>query len=62
MVNYVIILPLKLLDPRGSIQGIAEVKGLPGDPVIKNPPENAGDVGLIAGSGRSPGGGHANTL
>ena len=31
--------------------------------VIKNPPANAGDirdVGLIPGSGRSPGGGHGN--
>ena len=33
--------------------------------VLKNPPANAGDtkdVGLIPGSGRSPGGGHGNTL
>ena len=33
--------------------------------VIKNPPANAGekrDVGLIPGSGRSPGGGHDNPL
>ena len=31
--------------------------------MIKNPPANAGDirdVGLIPGSGRSPGGGHGN--
>jgi len=30
--------------------------------VVKNPPANAGDIrdkGLILGSGRSPGGGHA---
>ena len=27
----------------------------PGDSVIKNPLANAGDVGLILGSGRSPG-------
>ena len=26
----------------------------------KNPPANAGDTGLICGSGRSPGGGHGN--
>ena len=34
-------------------------------PVIKNPPANAGDVrnvGLIPRSGRSPGGGHGNSL
>ena len=33
--------------------------------VVKNLPANAGDVtdvGLIPGSGRSPGGGHSNTL
>ena len=28
----------------------------------KNPPANAGNMGLIPGSGRSPGGGHGNTL
>ena len=33
--------------------------------MVKNPPASAGDVrgaGLISGSGRSPGGGHGNTL
>ena len=33
--------------------------------VVKNLPANAGDVreeGLIPGLGRSPGGGHGNTL
>ena len=33
--------------------------------VLKNPPASAGDmreVGLIPGSGRSPGGGHGNPL
>ena len=33
--------------------------------VVKNPPASAGDtinVDLISGSGRSPGGGHGNTL
>ena len=33
--------------------------------VVKNSPTNAGDirdVGLISGSGRSPGGGHGNPL
>ena len=33
--------------------------------MIKNPPANAGDIrdmGLIPGSGRSPGGGHGNPL
>ena len=36
--------------------------GFPGGSVIKNLPANAGDVGLIPGSGRPPGGGHANPL
>ena len=30
--------------------------------VVKNPPANAGDSGLIPWSGRSPGGGHGNLL
>ena len=30
--------------------------------MIKNPPANAGDVGLIPGSGGSPGEGNGNTL
>ena len=30
--------------------------------VVKNPPANAGDMGLIPGSGRSPGGGNGNSL
>ena len=34
----------------------------PGGLVVKNPPANAGDTGLIPGLGRSPGGGHGNPL
>ena len=34
----------------------------PGDSVVKNPPANAGDMGLIPGLGRSPGGGQGNPL
>ena len=30
--------------------------------VVKNPPANAEDMGLIPGSGRSPEGGHGNPL
>ena len=30
--------------------------------MVKNPPANAGDVGLIPGSGRSPGEGNDNPL
>ena len=40
------------------------MKGFPGDSVVENPPANAGDTGdgSIAGSGRSPGGGHGYPL
>ena len=30
--------------------------------MVKNPPANAGDMGLIPGSGRSPGEGNGNPL
>ena len=34
----------------------------PGGSVAKNPPANAGDIGLIPGLGRSPGEGKGNLL
>ena len=40
-------------------------EGFPGDAVVKNPPANAEDVGVIGsipGSGRSPGVGNGNLL
>ena len=36
--------------------------GFPGGSAVKNPLAKAGDVGLIPGSGRSPGEGHGNPL
>ena len=36
------------------------ISGFPGGLVVKNLPTNAGDVGLIPGSGRSPGEGSDN--
>ena len=36
--------------------------GFPGGSVVKNPPTNAGGVGWIPGSGRSPGEGNGNPL
>ena len=36
--------------------------GFPAGSVVKNPPANGRDVGLIPGSGRSPGGGNGNPL
>ena len=37
-------------------------RGFPDSSEIKNPPTNAGDTGLIPGSGRSPGEGNGNPL
>ena len=37
-------------------------RGFPGGSVVKNSPANAGDLGLIPGSGRSPGEGNSNPL
>ena len=36
--------------------------GFPGGSVVKNPPANAGDTGLIRQLGRSPGEGNGNPL
>ena len=36
--------------------------GFPGGSVVNNLPANAGDMGSIPGSGRSPGGGNGNPL
>ena len=34
----------------------------PGGSVVKNPPDNAEDMGSVSGSGRSPGEGNGNPL
>ena len=47
----------------GKVTCVGQVSkniGLPGDAVVKNPPANAGDVGLIPGSGIFPGVGNGN--
>ena len=36
--------------------------GFPGGSVVKNPPANAGDMGLIPGWEKSPGEGNGNPL
>ena len=36
--------------------------GFPGGSVVKNPPDNAGDMGSISGLGRSPGEGKSYPL
>ena len=48
---------LKPLSSSSSSRG-----GFPGDSVVKNLPANAGEVGLIPGTGISLGGGHGNPL
>ena len=40
----------------------AQFLGFPGGAVVKNPSAYSGDIGLIPGSGRSPGGGTGNPL
>ena len=42
--------------------GLYKIRASQVAPVVRNPPANAGDVGSISGLGRSPGGGHGNTL
>ena len=36
--------------------------GFPGSTLVKNPPANAGDTGLMSRLGGSPGGGNGNSL
>ena len=45
-----------------SKQNLLLFSGFPGGSGVKNPSANAGDVGLIPGSGRSPGEGNGNPL
>ena len=46
----------------GEIYKVTYLYAFPGGAVVKNPPANAGDVGLIPGLGKSPGGGNGNPL
>ena len=49
------------LCPTVSISTLTDIISFPGAAMVKNPPANAGDtgdMGLIPGSGRSPGGGN----
>ena len=48
-----------------NMEIVIDLGGFPGGAAVKNPPANTGavrDVGLIPGSGRSPGGGNGNPL
>jgi len=54
-----------LVQPICRWDRLPDPMGFPGGSVIKNFPANAGDtrhLGLILGSGRSPGGGNGNPL
>ena len=46
----------------GLVVASQDLKGFPGGSVVKNPPANAGDMGSIPESGRSPGAGNGNPL
>ena len=46
----------------GLVVASQDLKGFPGGSVVKNPPANAGDMGSIPGSGRSPGARNGNPL
>ena len=41
---------------------LLRIKGFPDGSVVKSLPANAGDVSSIPGLGKSPGGGHGNSL
>ena len=43
-------------------EGVPVKRGFPGGSVVKNLPVNAGDSGLVPGSGRSSGGGNGSPL
>ena len=45
-----------------SLTGTYRAGIFPGGSVVKNLPANAGNAGLIPGSGRYPGGGYSNVL
>ena len=62
--EFVLLIPLPLDCPYPSSFSplVTASLGFPGGSVIKNPPANAGGVGLISGLVRFPGGGNGNPL
>ena len=50
------------LDQGDGFISLSLYLGFLGGSEVKNPPANAGDVGVIPVSGRSPGGGNGNPL
>ena len=56
---------LRLHTPNAGGLGSTSGQGFPGGSMVKNPPANAGDagdMGSIPGSGRSPEGGNGDSL
>ena len=53
--------PFNLLSG-GLLVAISSPRGFPGGSLVKNSPANAGDAGLIPGSGRFPGKRNGNPL
>ena len=47
---------------KGNLSISHKLRGFPDGSVVKNQPADAGDIGLIPGSGRSSGGGNGNPL
>ena len=52
----------KQADPAVPSKSLLSVQGFPGGSDGEESAHNAGDLGLIPGLGRSPGGGHGNLL
>ena len=46
----------------GKKSNVTNDRGFPGGSAVKNPPANAGDMGLIPGLGRFPGEGNGNPV
>ena len=60
--SYLLSTPSDLRN-RGSFSIlVSAIEHFPGGSVVKNPPANTGDVGSVAGLGKSPGEGNGNPL
>ena len=64
MVHYLLVIRFQLGTPSSPLKWRTpqRPRGFPDSSVIKNPPANAVDSGLILGLGRSPGRGNGNPL
>ena len=65
MITNVAPMAFQLEQDRCTCFKVMQLEGFPGGTVVKNLPANAGDardMGLIPGSGRSPGVGNGNPL